>query len=101
MTEKMATEFMEALSEPMLILGLLAQGIFFSRFLVQWIVSEKRGESTVPIAFWYLSIAGSVLMLTYALWRGEPVFAIGQSVGLVVYVRNLMLIAQRRRTSPA
>ena len=95
--QEMMLKFKEALMEPMLILGLVGQAAFFSRFLVQWIVSEKKGKSTVPVAFWYLSIIGSVLVLIYAVYRTEPVFALGQSVGLVVYIRNLVLISKHKR----
>ena len=78
--------------------GLAGQACFFSRFLVQWIASERRGRSIVPRAFWYLSIAGGLTLLTYSLWRRDPVFILGQSVGLFVYLRNLMLL---RREEPA
>jgi lipid-A-disaccharide synthase-like uncharacterized protein len=74
-----------------LILGLGAQGMFSARFLVQWIVSEKRKQSTMPKLFWYLSLAGSTMLLVYAIHRRDPVFILGQSFGSMVYVRNLML----------
>ena len=89
--------FIEPLMNPIGMLGLLGQAMFFSRFLVQWVVSEKKGESTVPIAFWYLSMGGGLLLLTYALWREDPVITLGQSVGLFVYTRNLILIHRKRR----
>lgn len=72
--------------------GLAGQACFFSRFLVQWIASERRGRSVVPRAFWYLSIAGGLTLLCYSLWRRDPVFILGQSVGLFVYLRNLVLL---------
>jgi lipid-A-disaccharide synthase-like uncharacterized protein len=74
-----------------LVLGLGAQGMFSARFLVQWIVSEKRKRSTMPKLFWYLSLAGSTMLLVYAIHRRDPVFILGQSFGSMVYVRNLML----------
>lgn len=80
-----------------LAVGLIAQGMFFSRFLIQWIVSEKRGESVVPVAFWYLSLAGGLMLLAYAIHRRDPVFILGQSCGIVVYTRNLILIHRKRR----
>jgi len=80
-------------------IGVFAQVIFFSRFLVQWIVSEKKGESVIPVAFWYLSIAGAIMLLCYSIWRRDPVFILGQSVGLVVYVRNLILIHRKKSVS--
>ena len=73
-------------------IGLAGQACFFSRFLVQWLASERRGRSVVPRAFWYLSITGGLILLTYSLWRRDPVFILGQSVGLFVYLRNLMLL---------
>jgi lipid-A-disaccharide synthase-like uncharacterized protein len=76
------------------ILGLTAQIVFGMRFIVQWWVSEKAGKSTVPLSFWYLSLAGGVLMLAYAIYRWDPVFMLGQALGLVVYVRNLVLISR-------
>jgi lipid-A-disaccharide synthase-like uncharacterized protein len=72
--------------------GLGGQACFFSRFLVQWIISEREGRSVVPRAFWYLSIAGGLTLLAYSIWRRDPVFILGQSVGLFVYVRNLVLL---------
>ncbi len=78
-------------------IGLLGQLCFFLRFLLQWIVSEKRGESIVPIQFWYLSLAGSMLVLAYAIYRQDPVFILGQSMGSIVYIRNLALIYRKRR----
>jgi lipid-A-disaccharide synthase-like uncharacterized protein len=81
-----------------LIIGLVGQVAFFSRFLVQWITSERAGRSTVPTAFWYLSLTGSALLLSYAIHRQDPVFILGQSVGSVVYVRNLMLLGREQQT---
>lgn len=75
--------------------GLLGQTAFFSRFLVQWIASERAGESYVPISFWYLSLVGSIILLIYAIHRREPVFALGYLPNFVVYTRNLVLL---RRT---
>ena len=88
--------FMNILASPMGLLGLLGQVLFFSRFLVQWLASEKTGKSVVPVSFWYLSIGGGGLLLVYALWRKDPVIVLGQAVGLFVYVRNLMLIARHQ-----
>lgn len=80
-----------------LMLGFTAQAMFSARFLVQWIISERARESIVPTLFWWLSIGGGGLLLTYALLRADPVIALGQSVGLIVYVRNLVLIRRKRR----
>lgn len=77
-------------------IGFLGQALFTSRFLIQWIASERSGRSTVPDAFWWLSLAGGATLLAYATWRFDPVFMLGQGVGLVVYIRNLMLIRRNR-----
>jgi lipid-A-disaccharide synthase-like uncharacterized protein len=73
-------------------IGFLGQGLFFGRWVVQWITSEKRAESQVPISFWYMSLIGGLITLAYAIYRKDPVFIAGQSIGSVVYIRNLMLI---------
>jgi lipid-A-disaccharide synthase-like uncharacterized protein len=79
-----------------LVTGLSGQLLFSLRFLVQWLRSERAGRSVVPIAFWYLSIGGGVLLLGYALHQQDPVFVLGQVTGLFVYLRNLHLIYQQR-----
>jgi lipid-A-disaccharide synthase-like uncharacterized protein len=78
-----------------LAIGLLGQLLFTSRFLVQWIASERRRQSIVPTAFWWLSLGGAALLLAYALYRRDPVFILGQAFGFVVYTRNLILIGRR------
>lgn len=75
-------------------LGFVAQGLFASRFVVQWISSERAGRSTIPPAFWYLSLGGTALLVVYALYRKDPVFVIGQSMGGFIYARNLVLISR-------
>ncbi|HEX8169171.1 MAG TPA: lipid-A-disaccharide synthase N-terminal domain-containing protein [Thermoanaerobaculia bacterium] len=72
--------------------GLLGQLLFGSRFIVQWISSERRKASHIPVMFWYLSLSGGIVTTVYAIHRRDPVFIIGQGAGLIVYVRNLMLI---------
>lgn len=62
------------------------------RWVVQWLASERSAESRVPVAFWYLSLVGGVITLAYAIHRRDPVFIAGQSIGSLVYFRNLMLI---------
>ncbi len=79
-----------------LIIGFLGQGVFASRFIVQWIYSEKKGESSIPIVFWYLSILGGLGLLTYAIFRQDPVIIVGQSFGILIYVRNLFLIYKKK-----
>lgn len=78
-----------------LVLGFAAQLLFASRFLVQWVASERVGRSVVPHAFWYLSCCGGVLLLAYAIHRRDPVFILGQGAGLFIYARNLALIRRR------
>ncbi|MBU6234595.1 MAG: lipid-A-disaccharide synthase N-terminal domain-containing protein [Alphaproteobacteria bacterium] len=80
-----------------LIIGFLGQALFFGRFLVQWIVSEKKGRSVIPDVFWYFSLGGGLVLMVYAIHRQDPVFIMGQSVGLFVYVRNIMLVWRERR----
>ena len=75
-----------------LIIGFVGQGLFASRFIVQWIVSEKKGESHIPLIFWYLSIFGGLGLLTYAIFRKDPVIITGQLFGIFIYLRNLILI---------
>jgi lipid-A-disaccharide synthase-like uncharacterized protein len=76
--------------------GFFGQFVFAMRFIIQWIVSEKKKESIVPLSFWYLSICGGVILLIYAIYKKDPVFMLGQATGLIVYARNLMLIAKKR-----
>jgi len=84
-----------------LAIGFVGQLLFASRFLVQWIVSERRRESVIPVAFWYFSIGGGLLLFAYSLWRLDPVFILGQSLGIVVYARNLYLIHRRSQLEGA
>src|SRR5918997_1055781 len=78
-------------------IGFLGQAVFTARFLVQWVVSEKRRDSVVPVAFWWLSLFGGMTLLSYAISRRDPVIIVGQGMGLVVYIRNLMLVGKARR----
>ena len=76
--------------------GFLGQALFSARFIIQWFVSEKAKESIVPIAFWYFSILGGMTLLTYAIWRRDPVIICGQAGGLLIYARNLWFIHSKR-----
>ena len=78
-------------------IGFLGQLLFGLRFIIQWICSEKKKQSYIPIAFWYLSIAGGLILFAYAIYRKDPVFIVGQGTGLFVYGRNLVLIARHKR----
>ncbi|MFP4486407.1 MAG: lipid-A-disaccharide synthase N-terminal domain-containing protein [Campylobacterales bacterium] len=75
-----------------LIVGFTGQAIFGSRFLIQWIVSEKKKMSVIPMQFWYISLAGSITLLAYAIHKLDPVFILGQSTGFIIYLRNIILI---------
>jgi lipid-A-disaccharide synthase-like uncharacterized protein len=75
-----------------IIIGFVGQGLFSARFIIQWIYSEKVKRSVVPVAFWYFSLGGGIVLTAYAIHRMDPVFIVGQAAGLVVYFRNLMLI---------
>ena len=79
-----------------LIVGFVGQGLFASRFIVQWVYSEKIGESSIPILFWYLSIFGGLGLLTYAIFRKDPVIITGQLFGIFIYLRNLILIYKKK-----
>ena len=80
-----------------IILGLAGQLMFSARFLVQWIASEKRKKSIVPISFWFLSLFGSFLLLIYAIYRKDIVFTLGQLFGFIVYIRNLLIIKNTKK----
>ena len=84
-----------------ILVGYLAQGMFAMRFVVQWIASERARKSVIPVAFWFFSIGGGILLLIYALYRRDPVFIAGQALGLVVYFRNLYFIVVNGRQSSA
>jgi lipid-A-disaccharide synthase-like uncharacterized protein len=76
--------------------GLIAQLLFTARFLVQWISSERAGQSVVPMAFWFFSMAGGLMTLVYGIAKREPVIIVGQSMATFVYIRNIMLIVKHR-----
>lgn len=105
----LAAEFekftIEKITSPLVLFGFVAQAVFMGRFVVQWYMSERRGESYIPISFWYWSIVGAVMLLCYSWMRGDPVFVAAQALGIVIYVRNLMLIRRNalraRRGFPA
>ena len=80
-----------------LVIGFLGQACFFARFFVQWLASERRKKSVFPVAFWYFSVLGGVILLAYALYRHDPVFILGQATGLSIYFRNLYFIKQEIR----
>lgn len=80
----------------LLIFGFMGQLMFSLRFLIQWISSEKKQESHVPVAFWYFSVMGGLILFIYAVFRQDPVIMVGQAAGLIVYARNLALIYKKK-----
>ena len=82
-----------------LAVGFLGQALFSMRFVVQWLSSERHGRSHIPLAFWYFSLAGGATLLSYAIYRQDPVFIVGQGAGLLIYFRNLHLIFRERRAA--
>ena len=84
--------------DPWIIFGFAAQGVFFARFVVQWLASERAGETRVPVAFWYLSIIGAVMIFIYAVRQQDVVFIFGQLLAMIMYVRNLMIYYRNHPT---
>ena len=80
----------------MIIIGFGGQTLFAARFIIQWLSSENAGRSVIPVAFWYFSISGGLVLLTYAIWRQDPVIIAGQSVGILIYARNLYFINKEK-----
>lgn len=83
---------LQQLADPWVLFGFLAQFVFFLRFLIQWLASEKEKKSVIPIAFWYLSIAGSLMLLVYSIKRGDIVFITASVLNTAIYLRNIVLI---------
>src|ERR1051325_5060700 len=84
-----------------MILGLIGNALFSMRFLVQWFTSERLGESVIPVSFWYWSIAGSILMCLYFIFRRDPIGILAYLPNSLIYIRNLMLIRKRKFAYPA
>jgi lipid-A-disaccharide synthase-like uncharacterized protein len=82
---------------PWVIIGFLGQALFASRFIVQWISSERAKKVVIPTAFWYMSLSGGLVLLLYAIHKRDPVFTLGQLTGIFVYTRNLMLLHTEKR----
>jgi lipid-A-disaccharide synthase-like uncharacterized protein len=82
-----------------LCIGLIGQSLFFMRFFVQWLASERKRESVIPPAFWYFSLAGGLVLLAYAVWRADPIFILGQASGIGIYSRNLYFVSGAGRQS--
>lgn len=86
----------DALANPWVVFGFAAQFLFFMRFFLQWVASERRGKSYIPVVFWWFSLGGGSMLFVYAIQRGDPVFIAGQGLGCLIYVRNLVLIHRRQ-----
>lgn len=80
------------------VIGFIGQGLFSMRFIIQWIASERAGRSVIPFSFWIFSLGGSVLLLTYAIYRKDPVFILGQAPNVLIYSRNIYLLKKGRAT---
>ncbi|MBI3890405.1 MAG: lipid-A-disaccharide synthase N-terminal domain-containing protein [Candidatus Wallbacteria bacterium] len=83
------------------IVGFIGQFVFGGRFLAQWIASEQAKKGVVPISFWYLSILGAIIVFGYAVHKSSPSFMMSQAFGLVVYCRNLALVAKHKEAHSA
>lgn len=84
----------------LIVFGLCGQLLFFLRFFIQWLSSERKGESVIPVSFWYLSLGGGIILLIYAIYKKDPVFIVGQSMGAFIYIRNLILISRKKTSEP-
>jgi lipid-A-disaccharide synthase-like uncharacterized protein len=78
------------------LLGYAGQALFTMRFVVQWIATERARKSVIPVAFWFFSIGGGLLLFGYALYIRDPVFILGQGFGVFVYLRNLYFVYRER-----
>jgi len=90
-------KILETAQNPWAVVGFAGQVLFFSRWIVQWIASEKKKESHVPVAFWYISFGGGLTLLVYAIKIQDPVFVVGQVIGIANYARNIFLIHRHPR----
>ncbi len=80
-----------------LAVGFIGQVLFAMRFVIQWVRSERARRSVIPVTFWYFSIGGGLVLLAYAIHRQDPVFILGQMLGVFIYSRNLYFIARERQ----
>ena len=89
----------QAFTNPWVFFGFLGQFLFFTRWIVTWVASERAKRSHIPISFWYISLTSGVILLTYAIHRLDPVFILGQAVGIANYARNIMLIRAEKASA--
>lgn len=92
MVLKLINSISNEVQNPLVIFGFFAQFVFFLRFVVQWIVSEREKKSVIPMAFWYLSILGSLMILIYSIKRADIVFISASILNILIYLRNITLI---------
>ena len=83
------------------LIGFAGQGLFMMRFIYQWIASEKAKKSVMPHVFWYFSLGGGAVLLAYAIHKEDPVFILGQGLGLFIYMRNIYFIRRHQRSEAA
>lgn len=89
-------DFIKKFDEPLVLWGFAGQFVFMTRFVIQWYISEKKKRSTVPVIFWYISTLGGLMLFSYGLLDRDPVICLGQGLGVMIYLRNLVLIHRRR-----
>ncbi len=89
-------EFYKVFLNPWAAVGLFGQALFFSRWIIQWIASEKKKESYVPLSFWFMSLIGGLLVFVYTVQRHDPVFMVAQLVGICNYTRNIFLVRRMK-----
>ena len=94
--QALIAKYADKIFNPWVIVGFVGQLLFFGRFVVQWIASERKKQSVIPEAFWYFSLAGGVLILIYSISIGDIVFTAGSSLNLIIYVRNIVLIKKAK-----
>ena len=103
--EEIVTKIKEVWADPdaatWLAIGFAGQTLFFMRFFIQWIHSERQRRSIIPVAFWYFSLCGGATLLAYAIYRADPVFIVGQFCGLFIYSRNLYFIMRAKSEDTA
>jgi lipid-A-disaccharide synthase-like uncharacterized protein len=97
----MIDQIITLLKDPWIIFGFAAQFVFFLRFVVQWLASEKRKESVIPVAFWYLSLGGTIMILVYSIRQKDIVFATASVLNALIYIRNLVLINSKNKSKTA
>ncbi len=96
MIQTLLAKYADKILNPWIIVGFLGQLLFFGRFVVQWIASEKQKQSVIPVQFWYFSLAGGLLLLVYSISIGDIVFTAGSVLNLFIYIRNLVLIKRSK-----